>query len=135
MKHVLVAAYTLIAFATLVTAADPEIRYLYENKFTWDKKKLDSPPLPIGGEPVLAKGLDYPRDLRRQGIQGKATVSVTVDAAGQVLSISFSPHLPHELEKIVIKAVRQCQWKPGKKRGALVTGEVSFPVSFVISEF
>jgi hypothetical protein len=133
MKLLLITVGAFFATAMLAAATAPGVSYQYENKFTWDKKQLDFPPLPIGGEPALAKGLDYPIDLRRQHVEGATTVSVTVDSHGQVQSLRFAPHLPPELEKIVATAVHQCQWKPGRRHGRAVMGSVSFPTKFVVA--
>lgn len=132
MRHLVIIVSVLVATVTLAAATAPGVSYQYENKFTWNKKQLDSPPLPIGGEPGLAKGLDYPLDLRRRRIEGATTVSVTVNSRGKVQSLRFAPHLPSELEQIVTTAVHQCQWKPGQRHGRAVTGSVSFPVKFVL---
>jgi outer membrane biosynthesis protein TonB len=121
------------AIAMAAAAAAPDVSFQYENKFTWDKKQLDSPPLPVGGEPALSKGLDYPLELRRRHVEGASSVAVTVDLRGRVQSVSFSPRLAPGFEKIVTTAVYQCQWKPGQQHGRAVTGTVSFPVRFVIA--
>ncbi len=71
MKPFVLTVGALVAVAMSAAATAPGVSYQYENKFTWDKKQLDSPPLPVGGEPGLAKGLDYPVDLRRRHIEGK----------------------------------------------------------------
>jgi outer membrane biosynthesis protein TonB len=121
-----------LALATAAAATTPGVRFEYENKFTWDKKQLDSPPLPIGGEPALSKGLDYPMELRYRHIQGASSVAVTVDSQARVQSVRFSPHLASELEKIVTTAVYQCRWQPGRRHGRVVTGTVWFPVRFIL---
>jgi TonB family protein len=133
VKHLLIIVSVLVATVTLAAATAPGVSYQYENKFTWDKKQLDSPPLPVGGEPALAKGLDYPIDLRRRHVEGATTVSITVDSHGRIRSLRFAPHVAPELEKLITAAVYRCQWKPGQRRGQAVTGSVSFPVRFVIA--
>jgi Gram-negative bacterial TonB protein C-terminal len=132
MKPLVLVLSALLTFALTAAAASPGVSYKYDNKFTWDNKRLDSPPLPVGGEPALAKGLDYPVELRERNIHGKTTVSVTVDARGHVQSLRFSPPFPAALARIVRSAVYRCQWKPGGRHGHAVKGTVSFPVAFVI---
>jgi TonB-like protein len=133
IKHVVLLIGSF-ALAMSAAATDPGVSFEYDNKFTWDKKQLDSPPLPIGGGSAISKGLDYPVDLRRRHIQGRTKLSVTVDPHGHVQSLRFDPHLPPQLEKIVTTAVYQCRWKPGQRHGRFVTGSVSFPVRFVIEK-
>lgn len=102
----------------------------FDDQFRWDRKVLDTPPKIIGGEAALAPWLEYPTELRRRRIEGHSIVSVTVTPTGTVTAISFSPRLHSELERLVTTAVKRCHWKPGEKRGRLVTGTVSFPVTF-----
>jgi len=123
-----------LAFAMSAAATAPGVSFQYDNKFTWDKKELDSPPMPLGGESAFSKGLDYPVDLRRRRIEGRTKLSVTVDAHGRVQSLRFEPHLALELEKIVTTAVYKCAWRPGQRRGRFVGGSVSFPVTFVVAK-
>jgi hypothetical protein len=65
IKHVVLLIGSF-ALAMSAAATAPGVSFEYDNKFTWDKKQLDSPPLPIGGESAISKGLDYPVDLRRR---------------------------------------------------------------------
>jgi len=75
----------------------------------------------------LVRRISYPSELRLRRIQGAATTTVSLDAAGQVTSVSFAPRMPADLERIVTTAVRGCRWKPGQKRGKAVAGRVWFP--------
>jgi TonB family protein len=134
MKQFTFAGLLLFAIAMSAAATAPGVSFQYDNKFSWDKKRLDSPPLPVGGEPAFSKGLDYPVDLRRRHIEGRTTLSVTVDSRGRVESLRFDPRLAPELEKIVTTAVYQCPWKPGQRHDRFVSGTVSFPVTFVIAK-
>lgn len=115
-------------------AQRPEVRYEYHDRdFTWNKRELDTPPLPVGGQAAITRYLDYPRELRRQRIEGRSIVSVTVDSAGRIRGIVFAPSMYPQLQQIVRGAVLHCEWKPGMKKGAKKTGTVSFPIRFVIS--
>ena len=111
----------------------PGVSYTYDDKLQWDTTKLDSPPRPIGGEAALGARLPYPPELRRQHIQGKAIVSVSVDTDGKVIGVSFSPRLHPALERIVVSAAHESGWEPGMKHSHPTSGSVSFPVTFVIS--
>jgi hypothetical protein len=133
MKHLFLVTACLAAVVTAAVARTPGVSFEYENKFTWDKTLLDSPPMPVGGEPGLAKGIDYPPELRRRHVEGASSVAVTVDSRGHVQSVHFSPDLAPELESIVTSAIHQCAWKPGQRHGRAVRGSVSFPVRFVVA--
>lgn len=104
-----------------------------DNDVRWDRKTFDTPPGTIGGQAALAPWMEYPWAMRRQRIEGRAVVSVAVDVKGEVTNISFSPRLHRDLEELVVRAVRKCRWYPGKKRGKVVAGAVSFPVTFILT--
>ncbi len=125
-----------IAFlcASAAAAQRPEVRYKYDDRdFSWDKRQLDTPPLPVGGQVSLTRYLDYPRELRRRRVEGKSIASVSVDATGRVTSVAFVPRMDRQLEAIVRRAVMRCRWTPGKKSKRIKAGTVSFPITFVIS--
>jgi TonB family protein len=132
-------ALVVLIFVAATLGATPsapaqgaEVRYTYdEREFTWDKRQLDTPPLPVGGQQALTRYLAYPRALRRQRIQGESAVSVSVDSAGRVTSVTFAPCMHRDLESIVRSAVLRSRWKPGKKDGAARAG--TFPANFRIS--
>src|SRR5438477_13074567 len=98
------------ALPQLAEAQRPEVRYEYhDSDFTWNKRELDAPPLPVGGQAAITRHLDYPRELRRRRIEGKSIASVTVDAAGRVTRITFTPPMNDELQQITRNAVLHCQ--------------------------
>jgi TonB family protein len=114
-------------------AQQPQVRYEYNDRdFTWEKQQLDTPPLPVGGQAALTRHLDYPKELRRDRIEGKTIVSVSVDPTGRVTAMTFSPRMDRRLEHIVRRATLRCQWKAGRKNGVATRGAVSFPLNFVI---
>ncbi len=106
----------------------------YDDKFSWEKKAFDSPPGIVGGQAALVPWLQYPTALRRQRVEGRAVASVSIDATGAVTGVSFSPRLHRDLEALVVRAVKKCKWKPGRKRGKVVAGTVSFPVTFILAK-
>ncbi len=131
--------YTLLiafsfAFVSSAAAQRPEVRVEHNDRdFTWDKRQLDAPPLPVGGPTAFTRYLDYPRELRRRRVEGRCIASVTVDAKGRVTAIAFTPRIDSQLEQIVRRAVLHCQWRPGKRKGTAKAGTLSFPMNFVIS--
>jgi TonB family protein len=106
----------------------------YDEKFRWDKKAFDSPPSIVGGQAALVPWLQYPTALRRERIEGRAIASVGIDVTGAVTGVSFSPRLHRDLEALVVRAVKNCRWRPGKRRGKVVRGMVSFPVTFILTK-
>ena len=102
--------------------------------FRWDKKAFDTPPTAVGGQAALICWLEYPTALRRQRIEGRAIVSVTIGNSGAVTTVSFSPRMHRDLESLVTHAVRKCRWSPGHKQGKPVAGNISFPVTFTLTK-
>jgi TonB family protein len=92
----------------------------------------DNTPMPVGGVAAFASKLYYPPDLRMGSyiVHGHAIVSVTVEPNGHVTDISFSPRMHPKLERVVIQALRSCQWKPARKHNVPVRGQLRFPVNF-----
>ncbi len=136
VRRILSIACLLVAGCAAETATHsthPGVSYTYDDKFRWDRSLLDSPPRPVDGRAAVGGRLAYPPDLRRQHIQGKAIVSVFVDATGEVIDVSFSHRLHPALEEIVVGAVHGSRWEPGTKHSRPTSGAVSFPVTFVIS--
>ena len=129
----------IIALALLPVAAIAETQvrrdgtYEYDkNELQWDKKAFDSSPQIVGGYVDLVRRISYPSELRARRIEGAATTTVALDAAGQVTSVTFAPRMPRDLERIVTAGVRGCRWKPGQKQGRAIAGRVWFPVKFVL---
>jgi TonB family protein len=131
------ALITVLAVLISNVAAEKQVRrdgtYVYrDDELQWDKKAFDAPPAIIGGYRELVQQFSYPDDLRRRRIQGSATVTLSVDSAGGVSSVSFSPRMPPDLERLITTAVRKCRWKPGRRGGRPVAGHVWFPATFVL---
>jgi TonB family protein len=129
----------LIAVAVLPVAASAETEVRrdgtieYEkDELRWDKKAFDLPPQIVGGYADLIRRVSYPPELRARRVEGAATATVSLDAAGQVRSVTFTPRMPPDLERIVTAAVRGCRWKPGERHRKAVSGRVWFPVKFVV---
>ena len=95
-------------------------------------KNIDTLPRPVGGIGTLMAKLYYPPQLRRQPyiVHGSAMVFYTIEADGRVADITFSPRMHPDLELVVIKAIRSCQWMPALKHNVPVRCKIRMPVSF-----
>ncbi len=126
-----------LALLPVPAIAETQVRddgiYEYDrNELQWDKKAFDSPPQIVGGYADLVRRVSFPSELRARRVEGAATTTVSLDLAGRVTSVTFTPRMLPDLERIVTTAVRGCRWKPGQKRGKVVGGRVWFPVKFVL---
>lgn len=122
----------VVSFVSAETQTRRDATYEYrEDELQWDKSAFDRPPEIVGGYAALVRQLSYPADLQARRVQGSATVTVSIDASGQISSVSFSPRMPPDLERLVTSTVRACRWKPGQRHRRPVSGHIWFPVKFV----
>jgi protein TonB len=94
------------------------------------KHTVDAKPQPVGGMAAFLARLDYPADLRRQGITGTMQIRVALDAAGRVASAEVTHSVHPKLDAIVLRAVRETRWRPAMKGGKPVSWKFTFPVTF-----
>ena len=85
---------------------------------------------PVGGMKAFLSRLDYPVALRQQNVTGVVNVRVSLDATGHLLSVQIIQSVHPTLDDIVLRAIRQTQWKPAMKGGRAVPYVFRFPVTF-----
>lgn len=92
------------------------------NKFTFPKV--------IGGMQALNSKVKYPREARKQKIEGKVIAVIYIDEHGEVqnIEIAESPH--GALSSAVIKAINFSDFKPGILNGKPVKAVLAAPVFF-----
>ncbi len=88
-----------------------------------------------GGEAALMayikKNLKYPAFAAENGIQGRVTLSFTVEKDGSIANIEIMRSPAEELSKEAIRVVQSMpKWKPGKQRGKAVRVKYVLPVTF-----
>ena len=88
-----------------------------------------------GGEAALMnyikKNLKYPAFAAENGIQGRVTLSFTVEKDGSIANIEVMRSPAEELSKEAIRVVQSMpKWKPGKQRGKPVRVKYMLPVTF-----
>jgi len=88
-----------------------------------------------GGEAALMqfikKNLKYPAFAAENGIQGRVTLSFTVEKDGSIANIEVMRSPAEELSKEAIRVVSSMpKWKPGKQRGKPVRVKYVLPVTF-----
>ncbi len=95
--------------------------YAQENKF-------DEPPMPTKTVPPA-----YPMELKREGVSGMVTMSITVDEKGNVLNPVVKKSTRPEFEQPAIDAVSKWKFEPAKKDGKPVQVQVVVPVKFSVN--
>jgi protein TonB len=88
-----------------------------------------------GGETALLKYLSehikYPAFAQENGIQGRVTLSFTVEKDGSIANIEVMRSPADELSKEAVRVVSSMpKWKPGKQRGKPVRVKYVLPVVF-----
>jgi len=79
----------------------------------------------------IQKNLKYPSFAQENGIQGRVTISFTVERDGSITDISAVRSPAEELSKEAIRVVKSMpKWKPGKQRGKPVRVKFMLPVTF-----
>ncbi len=78
-------------------------------------------------EPVV-----YPEEARRQGLEGQALVTLTVNGQGGVVDVRFSEPLPNLLAQEVLKTMKQWRFRRFKTTPSYVNVQV--PVVFSLTD-
>jgi protein TonB len=85
----------------------------------------DTPPQLLGKiEPI------YPEAAKAQGIKGRVTLRVELDAAGEVSEISVLKSDSELLNEAAITAVKKVKFKPAQLEGKPIACTVIIPVDF-----
>jgi protein TonB len=73
----------------------------------------------------------YPKEAKKNGIDGTVTISVLISKTGAVEEAEVVDGIP-ELDDAAIKAIKKVKFKPGKHKGKPVNVWMDVPVKFVI---
>lgn len=90
---------------------------------------FDEPPTPL-----RTQAPRYPAELRRDGITGMVSISVTIDEKGAVTSATVTKSTNPGFDNAALEAVRQWKFKPAKKGGQPVAVTVVLPIRFTDSQ-
>ncbi|WP_375561742.1 energy transducer TonB [Bernardetia sp. OM2101] len=79
----------------------------------------------------VAKELDYPRQAKKMGIQGRVFVQFVVDKSGKLTDVKTVKGIgggcDEEAERVLRESVR---WAPAKQRGKTVKVRMNIPIVF-----
>lgn len=75
--------------------------------------------------------LEYPKDAKENGIQGRVTLQFTVEADGSVTGVRVLRGVEASLDKEAVRVVSASpKWQPGLSKGKPVRVTYTFPVIF-----
>ena len=86
---------------------------------------FDEAPMPLRTQAPV-----YPDSLRREGISGLVSISVSIDESGNVASTSVSKSSNPAFDQAALDAVAHWKFKPAKKSGQPVAVTVVLPIRF-----
>jgi protein TonB len=77
--------------------------------------------------------LVYPEIAKENGVQGRVTLSFTVEADGRVTNVRVLKGVDDSLDKEAVRVVSSSpKWTPGKQRDRKVKVTYTFPVYFML---
>ena len=77
--------------------------------------------------------LVYPEIAKENGVQGRVTLSFTVEADGRVTNVKVLKGVDESLDKEAVRVVSSSpRWTPGKQRDRKVKVTYTFPVYFML---
>ncbi|MBR4775291.1 MAG: TonB family protein [Bacteroidales bacterium] len=77
--------------------------------------------------------LVYPEIAKENGVQGRVTLSFTVEADGRVTNVRVLKGVDESLDKEAVRVVSSSpRWTPGKQRDRKVKVSYTFPVYFML---
>lgn len=83
----------------------------------------------------IAHQLQYPKEARQQGVEGRILCSFIVAADGSISNIEVVQGLHSQLDKEAIRVLSlMSKWIPGENNGEKVNVKCLFPIDFTIDE-
>jgi TonB family protein len=101
---------------------------------------LDRPPLIIGGSSLwrstAMKLLRYPPNAAKNGIHGKATISIIIDKSGKPISYKIKHRVGGGIDEEALRVIKLVPygWLPGVLNGENVVAEILLNLNFQLEE-
>lgn len=100
---------------------------------------VERPPQFPGGEEkmmeYIGNKLNYPREARENGIQGRVVIQFVIDEKGRVTDAKVVKGIGYGCDEEALRVIRKMpRWKPGTQRGKKVKVRYVIPIRFVLSE-
>jgi protein TonB len=93
---------------------------------------------PKGGFPefykYVGKNINYPKQARRMGVEGKVIIQVVIDKDGSLTDIIILKGIGSGCDEEAIRVLKESpKWTPGKQRGRPVKQKMTVPIQFKLS--
>ena len=111
------------------------ISYKGGNEINYEK--IEEPAHPPAGLPTFYSRINrimkYPKDARRNSIQGKVFIQFVIDKEGTITDVAVLKGIGGGCDEEAIKAVSTSpKWIPGKQRGLPVRQRMILPITFAL---
>ena len=84
----------------------------------------------IGGMTALQRKVRYPREARRDRIQGEVPVSFIINKRGQPTQLELVRSLTRALDEEAQRVIRQAKFEPARVDGEPVCMKMALPITF-----
>lgn len=82
----------------------------------------------------LSKNIEYPKQARRLGIEGKVYMSFVVDKDGSLSEVKVTKGIGYGCDEEAVRVIKASpKWKPGKQRFKPVRVRMSLPIYFKLN--
>jgi TonB family protein len=72
----------------------------------------------------------YPPAAKKEGVQGKVLLMLTIDLAGKVKAVEVTKGIRADLDEAAVASARKWVFTPAKRKGVPVEAMVALPVTF-----
>lgn len=119
------------ADAPLLKADEMPRFYSYECEKIMDEKKRQKC-ADMAMLEVVYKNITYPRQAKKDGIEGTVVISFLIDMDGMASDFKVARSLRADLDQEALRVVRDklVEWEPGKQKGMPVKTQFNMPVRF-----
>jgi protein TonB len=101
-------------------------------------KIVEESAMPKGGMSefykYVKKNLDYPRQAKRMGIEGKVFLEFIVNKDGSIVNAKVIRGIGGGCDEEALRIIQDSpKWNPGKQRGKAVRQRMTFPLNFQLN--
>jgi periplasmic protein TonB len=98
---------------------------------------VEEQPVPQGGiegfYKYISKNLKYPKQARRDRVEGKVIVQFVVDTDGSITNIKIKKGIGAGCDEEAIRVMQNCpKWQPARYKGKPIRVTLSTPISFFL---
>ncbi|NJL14491.1 MAG: TonB family protein [Microscillaceae bacterium] len=82
----------------------------------------------------VAKNIQYPKQARRMGVEGRVIIQVVIDKDGTLTDMKVLKGIGSGCDEEAVRVLKGSpKWKPGKQRGRAVRQKMTVPIQFKLS--